>query len=46
MLPLFYLLYRIYASISPSKVEINIYRIASELINNALKHSGATAVDV
>ncbi len=28
------------------KIEVNIYRIACELINNALKHSDATAIDV
>lgn len=28
------------------KIEINIYRIVCELINNALKHSGATKINV
>jgi signal transduction histidine kinase len=30
----------------PEKVEINLFRIAQELVNNILKHSGATQVDL
>jgi signal transduction histidine kinase len=30
----------------PAQVEEGLYRIAQEALNNALKHSGATAVDV
>lgn len=30
----------------PEKVEINLYRIAQELVNNCIKHSGATRVDI
>ncbi len=30
----------------PEKVEVNLYRIAQELVNNCIKHSGATKVNV
>jgi signal transduction histidine kinase len=30
----------------PNKIEVTLYRITQELINNIIKHSGATSVDV
>lgn len=30
----------------PEKIEINLYRIAQELVNNCIKHSGATRVKI
>src|SRR5690554_4341700 len=30
----------------PEKVEINLYRIAQELVNNCIKHSGATNINI